>query len=99
MCKEEEKNVLKIMTRTRTIHYCNVCDYKTDRKYDRDKHVTRMHGSSVQQNARHAHENGFNIAQESIQHTYPSEDYNVNNIQNQDNSQYGSGSTYIHSRE
>ena len=80
------------MTRTRSIHYCNVCDYKTDRKYDRDKHVTRMHGSSVQQNARHAHENGFNIAQESIQHTYPSEDYNVNNIQNQDNSQYGFGS-------
>ena len=38
------------MTRTRSIHYCNVCDYKTDRKYDRDKHVTRMHGSSVQQN-------------------------------------------------
>ena len=38
------------MTRTRTIHYCNVCDYKTDRKYDRDKHVTRMHGFNVQQN-------------------------------------------------
>ena len=38
------------MTRTRTIHYCNACDYKTDRKYDRDKHVTRMHGFNVQQN-------------------------------------------------
>ena len=83
------------MTRTRSIHYCNVCDYKTDRKYDRDKHVTRMHGSNVQQNASQAHEIGFNIAQESIQHTYPNEDYNVNNIQNQDNSQYGSGSTVI----
>ena len=71
------------MTRTRTIHYCNVCDYKTDRKYDRDKHVTRMHGSNVQQNASQAHEIGFNITQESIQHTYPNEDYNVNNIQNQ----------------
>ena len=34
------------MTRTRTIHKCNVCDYKTNRKYDRDKHVTRMHGSN-----------------------------------------------------
>ena len=73
------------MTRTRTIHYCNVCDYKTDRKYDMDKHVTRMHGSNVQQNASQAHEIGFNITQESIQHTYPNEDYNVNNIQNQDN--------------
>ena len=71
------------MTRTRLIHYCNVCDYKTDRKYDRDKHVTRMHGSNVQQNASQAHEIGFNITQESIQHTYPNEDYNVNNIQNQ----------------
>ena len=83
------------MTRTRSIHYCNVCDYKTDRKYDRDKHVTRMHGSNVQQNASQAHEIGFNITQESIQHTYPNEDYNVNNIQNQHNSQYGSGSTHI----
>ena len=42
------------MTRTRSIHYCNVCDYKTDRKYDRDKHVYRMHGSNVQQNVRQA---------------------------------------------
>ena len=83
------------MTRARTIHYCNACDYKTDRKYDRDKHVTRMHGSNVQQNASQAHEIGFNITQESIQHTYPNEDYNVNNIQNQDNSQYGTGSTVI----
>jgi len=80
------------MTRTRSIHYCNVCDYKTDRKYDRDKHVTRMHGSNVQQNASQAHEIGFNITQESIQHTYPNEDYNVNNIQNQHNSQSGFGS-------
>merc|ERR1711895_141725 len=39
-------------------------------------------------------QSGF-ITQESIQHTYPNEDYNVNNIQNQDNSQYGSGSTVI----
>ena len=45
------------MTRTRTIHYCNVCDYKTNRKYDRDKHVTRMHGSNVQQNVSQASSN------------------------------------------
>ena len=29
---------------TRTIHYCNFCDYKSDRRYDRDKHVSRKHG-------------------------------------------------------
>ena len=45
------------MTRTRSIHYCNVCDYKTDRKYDRDKHVTRMHGSNVQENVSQASSN------------------------------------------
>ena len=31
----------------RTIHYCNICDYKTDRKYDRDKHVQRKHSTYV----------------------------------------------------
>ena len=30
---------------TRTIHYCNFCDYKSDRRYDRDKHVSRKHGN------------------------------------------------------
>ena len=29
----------------RTIHYCNICDYKTDRRYDRDKHVQRKHST------------------------------------------------------
>jgi len=29
---------------TRTIHYCNFCDYKSDRRYDRDKHVNKKHG-------------------------------------------------------
>ena len=42
------RNHLKIMVRVRTIHYCNVCDYKTNRKYDKDKHVTRMHGLNIQ---------------------------------------------------
>ena len=42
------RNHLKIMGRVRTIHYCNVCDYKTNRKYDKDKHVTRMHGLNIQ---------------------------------------------------
>ena len=28
----------------RTIHYCTFCEYKSDRKYDRDKHVTKKHG-------------------------------------------------------
>ena len=42
----------------RTIHYCHFCDYKTDRKYDRDKHIQKKHqsvqnhtGSGVVQNA------------------------------------------------
>ena len=30
---------------TRTIHYCNFCDYKSDRRYDRDKHVSRKHAN------------------------------------------------------
>ena len=28
---------------TQTIHYCTFCDYKSDRKHDRDRHVTRKH--------------------------------------------------------
>ena len=71
------------MTRTRTIHYCNECDYKTDRKYDRDKHVTRMHGSNVHQNERQQ------IIQEPIQ---------INGAPNHEshhNIQSGAGSTVI----
>ena len=37
-----KKYNLKIV---RTIHYCNICDYKTDRRYDRDKHVQRKHST------------------------------------------------------
>ena len=62
----------------KTIHYCTKCDYKSTRRWDRDRHMRSQH-----------------ITQESIQHTYPNEDYNVNNIQNQHNSQYRSGSTHI----
>ena len=51
------RNHLKIMVRVRTIHYCNVCDYKTNRKYDKDKHVTRMHGSNIQKNLNQASSN------------------------------------------
>ena len=29
----------------RTIHYCHLCDYKSDRRYDRDKHIQRKHAS------------------------------------------------------
>ena len=71
------------MTRTRSIHYCNVCDYKTDRKYDRDKHVTRMHGFNVQQNE------SQKIIQEPIQINDASYNEPLHNIQ------YGSGSTVI----
>ena len=58
----------------KTIHYCTKCDYKSTRRWDRDRHMRSQH-----------------ITQESIQHTYPNEDYNVNNIQNQHNTQYGNG--------
>ena len=34
----------------RTIHYCHLCDYKTDRKYDRDKHIQKKHQSQTVQN-------------------------------------------------
>ena len=30
---------------TRTIHYCTFCDYKSERKHDRDRHVTLKHGN------------------------------------------------------
>ena len=76
----------------KTIHYCSQCDYKSTRRWDRDRHVRIIHEmcsnripiienktSNVQQNVSQAHEIGFNITQ------YPTEDYNVNNIQNQDN--------------
>ena len=29
----------------RTIRYCHLCDYKSDRRYDRDKHVQRKHAT------------------------------------------------------
>ena len=35
---------------TRTIHYCNFCDYKSDRRYDRDKHVNRKHAHTMNSN-------------------------------------------------
>ena len=34
----------------KTIHYCHFCDYKTDRKYDRDKHMEKKHQSQTVQN-------------------------------------------------
>ena len=34
-----------ILRMTQTIHYCNFCDYKSDRRYDRDKHVSRKHAN------------------------------------------------------
>ena len=27
----------------RTIHFCGFCDYKTDRRYNREKHILRKH--------------------------------------------------------
>ena len=71
---------------------CNHCEYSTTRKFNFERHE-KSHTQSKPEIG--THEIGFNIAQESIQHTYPNEDYNVNNIQNQHNSQYGTGSTVI----
>ena len=31
----------------KTIHYCNVCDYKTTRRWDRDRHFQKKHAQSV----------------------------------------------------
>ena len=39
------------MVRSRVIHYCNFCNYKSDKKYDRDKQVDRKHGSNVDHSA------------------------------------------------
>ena len=67
------------MTRTRTIHYCNVCDYKTNRKYDRDKHVTRKHGFSVEQNVSQTSSNIQNYHNSQYgtgQNTHYNGDYN-----------------------
>ena len=65
---------------TRTIHYCTFCDYKSDRRYDRDKHVTRKHGiyregaptnmtqpshSSAAENRQHL--TGYQVPQQGIQ--------------------------------
>merc|ERR1711984_18823 len=73
------RNHLKIMVRVRTIHYCNVCDYKTNRKYDKDKHVTRMHGSNIQKNLNQASsniQNQHNTQYGNGQNTHHNGDYN-----------------------
>ena len=52
----------------RTIHNCHLCDYKTDRKYDRDKHVQKKHaqnhsGSGVLQNVHQTSKQQQNVYQ------------------------------------
>ena len=61
---------------TRTIHYCNFCDYKSDRRYDRDKHVSRKYandhstpsqaGSGAVQTVQPQLEDHSNLQEESI---------------------------------
>ena len=61
---------------TRTIHYCNFCDYKSDRRYDRDKHVSRKHandhstpsqaGSGAEQTASFQPEDHSNLQEENV---------------------------------
>ena len=67
---------------TRTIHYCNFCDYKSDRRYDRDKHVSRKHandhstpsqtGSGAEQTgpSHSEKENHSNLQKESVEQLY-----------------------------
>ena len=65
---------------TRTIHYCNFCDYKSDRRYDRDKHVTRKHandhstpsqaGSGTVQSVQPHSEDHSNLQEESVDQLY-----------------------------
>ena len=72
---------------------CNYCEYSTTRKFNFERHE-KSHTQSKPEIG--THEIGYNITQESIQHTYPNEDYNVNNIQNQHNTQYGNGQNTHH---
>ena len=65
---------------TRTIHYCNFCDYKSDRRYDRDKHVSRKHandhstpsqaGSGTVQSVQPHSEDHSNLQEESVDQLY-----------------------------
>ena len=65
---------------TRTIHYCTFCDYKSDRKHDRDRHVTRKHGndhstpsqagSGVVQSVQPHSEDHSNLQEESVDQLY-----------------------------
>ena len=65
---------------TRTIHYCNFCDYKSDRRYDRDKHVSRKHandhstpsqaGSGAVQSVQPHSEDHSNLQEESVDQLY-----------------------------
>ena len=60
----------------RTIHYCHLCDYKTDRKYDRDKHIQKKHQSQTVQN-----HTGFgveqNVPQKSGQNVHQTQELNA----------------------
>ena len=83
---------------TRTIHYCNFCDYKSDRRYDRDKHVNRKHGndhsapsqagSGAVQSVQPHSEDHSNLQEESVDQLYENIDqwqkaYNTLKLQHQ----------------
>ena len=65
---------------TRTIHYCNFCDCKSDRRYDRDKHVSRKHandhstpsqtGSGAVESVQPQPEDHSNLQEESVEQLY-----------------------------
>ena len=74
--------MLQIMTRT--IHYCTFCDYKSDRKHDRDRHEKNKHGTSQtgcgsvpveQTNPSHSQdEKHSNLQEESLDQLYENND-------------------------
>ena len=65
---------------TRTIHYCTFCDYKSYRKHDRDRHVSRKHGndhstpfqagSGAVQSVQPHSEDHSNLQEESVDQLY-----------------------------
>ena len=70
----------------KTIHYCTKCDYKSTRRWDRDRHMRSQHKIYFNNNITN---NESKLIQEAIQ---------INGAPNHEplhNIQYGSGSTVI----
>jgi len=73
--------------REHTIHYCTQCDYKSTRRWDRDRHMRSQH--KLYNNNNNIAVNETKIIQEAIKINDASYNEPIHNIQ------YGSGSTVI----